>query len=238
MLHASLPNAKTTISNRFPIKSVRYEDYGVNVMFYHTTYLVDIRQENIGRVLELNSITSGHDWVEADMLIFNTWHWWIHHGNSQPWDYVEYGGKIQKDMDRLEAFTKGLTTWANWVDSNINPARTKVFFQGISPVHYSGKDWGGSSRESCRGETKPVLESSYPGGSLPQDGIVKSVLSHMSKRVQLLDVTLLSQLRKDGHPSVYGGGHSSSMREAGFTEQRSPLTLNGGRITGCCHLAT
>lgn len=60
------------------------QDYGVNVMFYHTTYLVDIRHENIGRVLELNSITSGHSWVEADMLIFNTWHWWIHHGNSQP----------------------------------------------------------------------------------------------------------------------------------------------------------
>ncbi|URE14946.1 hypothetical protein MUK42_13117 [Musa troglodytarum] len=39
-------------------------------------------------------------------------------------------------MDRLVAFNKGLTTWAKWVDANINPAATKVFFQGISPTHY------------------------------------------------------------------------------------------------------
>lgn len=77
-------------------------------------------------------------------------------------------------------------------------------------VFYRGKDWGGSRAENCKGQTKPVMGSTYPGSSLPQDGIVKSVLSHMSKRVELLDVTLLSQLRKDGHPSVYGGRQSSS----------------------------
>lgn len=39
-------------------------------------------------------------------------------------------------MDRLEAFYKGMSTWAEWVDENIDPTRTKVFFQGISPTHY------------------------------------------------------------------------------------------------------
>lgn len=40
----------------------------------------------------------------------------------------------------------------------------------------------------------------YPGVD-----IVKSVLSNMAKPVQLLDITLLTQLRKDGHPSIYTG---------------------------------
>jgi GDSL/SGNH-like Acyl-Esterase family found in Pmr5 and Cas1p len=52
------------------------------------------------------------------------------------WDYVQDGGQMLRDMDRLVAFSKGLSTWAKWVDANINPSTTKVFFQGISPTHY------------------------------------------------------------------------------------------------------
>ncbi|URE17245.1 hypothetical protein MUK42_12189 [Musa troglodytarum] len=60
-------------------------------------------------------------------------------------------------MDRLVAFNKGLTTWAKWVDANINPAATKVFFQGISPTHYklryadsTGAEWGYERKELLR----------------------------------------------------------------------------------------
>lgn len=51
------------------------------------------------------------------------------------WDYIELGGKYYQDMDRLEAMERGLKTWANWVDTNIDQRRTKVFFLGISPTH-------------------------------------------------------------------------------------------------------
>ena len=40
-----------------------------------------------------------------------------------------------KDMDRLVAYEKALKTWANWVNSNIDPTKTRVFFQGVSPDH-------------------------------------------------------------------------------------------------------
>lgn len=51
------------------------------------------------------------------------------------WDYFQVGNKIIKEMDHLEAFKIGLTTWARWVDSNIDPAKTKVLFQGIAASH-------------------------------------------------------------------------------------------------------
>lgn len=52
------------------------------------------------------------------------------------WDYMGEGGMYYMDMDRQSAFQKGLTTWANWVDLNVDPTRTRVFFQSISPTHY------------------------------------------------------------------------------------------------------
>jgi hypothetical protein len=39
-------------------------------------------------------------------------------------------------MDRMEAFKTGLTTWANWVDIEVDTNKTQVLFQGISPMHY------------------------------------------------------------------------------------------------------
>ncbi|WOK99852.1 protein trichome birefringence-like 38 [Canna indica] len=206
MLHAAVPNSNITYKKGTP-STITFEEYGVSVMFYRSTYLVDIVSESTGRVLKLDSIQSGSAWLGFDMLIFNTWHWWTHTGKSQPWDYVQDGAKIYKDMDRLVAFNKGLSTWANWVDSNINSTATKVFFQGISPTHYQGADWGEPKATNCYEQKQPLNGSSYPGGPVPAQSVVNSVLSAMSKPVYLLDITLLSQLRKDAHPSKYSGDH-------------------------------
>lgn len=137
------------------------QDYAVTLHLYRTPYLVDIVRENVGRVLTLDSIQAANAWKDMDMLVFNSWHWWTHSGPSQGylflipynnqfntgkisptmivifrWDYIRDGTKLVQDMDRLEAFYKGLTTWATWVDLNLDPSKTKVFFQGISPTHY------------------------------------------------------------------------------------------------------
>ena len=68
----------------------------------------------------------------------------------------------------------------------------------------SGSEWNPKAR-NCRAETKPVKGSEYPGPNNPGEDVVKSVLSKMAKPVYLLDITLLTQLRKDGHPSTYTG---------------------------------
>lgn len=36
------------------------------------------------------------------------------------WDYVELGGNFYPDMDRLVALERGMKTWANRVDANID----------------------------------------------------------------------------------------------------------------------
>ena len=49
---------------------------------------------------------------------------------------MESGRKYYQDMDRVAALEKGMRTWANWVDANVDRTRTRVFFLSISPTHY------------------------------------------------------------------------------------------------------
>lgn len=72
-----------------------------------------------------------------------------------------------------------------------------------------GRDWNQPSK-SCSGETTPFMGARYPAGIPMEQVVVNKVLSRIKKPVYLLDVTGLSQYRKDGHPSSYSGDHSGS----------------------------
>ncbi|PIN05967.1 hypothetical protein CDL12_21491 [Handroanthus impetiginosus] len=202
MLHVALPYAKYTSRTIKGLSTFTFPDYDVSLMFCRNAFLVDIVNEPRGSVLRLDSIGNGKIWRGTDVLIFDTWHWWLHTGRKQPWDWIVDGKSIVKDMNRLVAYEKALNTWAKWVDSNVDPTKTQVFFQGVSPDHASGQ---GSSGTTCAGQTRPLKG---PGSPHPAEVVLEKILREMGKPVFLLNTTRLSQLRIDGHPSVYGhGGH-------------------------------
>ncbi|CAN1229811.1 Protein trichome birefringence-like 37 [Linum grandiflorum] len=68
-----------------------------------------------------------------------------------------------------------------------------------------GQEWN-QPKKNCNGEAEPLSGSSYPAGAPPAAAVVNKVLTSMKTPVYLLDITTLSQLRKDAHPSSYGGG--------------------------------
>lgn len=55
--------------------------------------------------------------------------------NCCRWDYVMEGSSIYRDINPTVAYEKGLTTWAKWIDLNLDPRRTRVFFRSMSPSH-------------------------------------------------------------------------------------------------------
>lgn len=62
------------------------QSHNVSLMLARNAFLVRIDQQRYGRVLKLDSIDlkDGKLWKEYDVLIFNTWHWWLHPRRKQP----------------------------------------------------------------------------------------------------------------------------------------------------------
>ncbi|XAR68188.1 hypothetical protein NMG60_11003233 [Bertholletia excelsa] len=208
LLHSTVPATNYTFSGVGDLSTFTIPDYGITISRITNHFLVDLVEEKgVGRVLKLDSLSPAQ-WT-ADILIFDTYHWWLHSGGLQPWDYVEVEGKLFKDLNRMVAYKIALTTWAKWVDATIDPLKTRVFFQGISAFHNRGDTWGAPAEQSCKGQTTLIPGSKFPGEHYDGEKVVKSVLATIKKPVTLLDITLLTQLRKDAHPAQYTDGSVS-----------------------------
>ncbi|WVZ01570.1 hypothetical protein V8G54_027639 [Vigna mungo] len=193
LLHIAVPNStyiSTTQTQQLLVFSFPVVEYKASIMWLKNGFLVDlVIDKEKGRILKLDTISSGDQWKGVDDT--------LKRNETFDLSYL-FGTELIKDMDHMEAFKIGLTTWAKWVDSNIDPSKTRVLFQGIAASHVDKK--------GCLRQTKPEegAMAAYPGVD-----IVKTVISNMANPVELLDITVLTQLRRDGHPSIYTGRGTS-----------------------------
>ncbi|KDP39802.1 hypothetical protein JCGZ_03938 [Jatropha curcas] len=210
LLHVAVPQANYTSVRIGGLSNFTFPEFDVKVMFSRNAFLVDIVTTSNGTaILKLDSIEGGKLWKEMDVVIFDTWHWWLHSGKKQPWNFVQEGNLTYPDTDRLVLYEKALNTWAKWVETDVDPTKTMLFFQGVSPDHTNGTEWGEPKANACEGQKQPFYGSNYPAGPHPAELVLEKILKGTLKPVQLLNITSLSQLRKDGHPAVYGhGGHN------------------------------
>ncbi|GAB2297386.1 Transducin beta-like protein 2 [Dionaea muscipula] len=136
-----------------------------------------------------------------DIIVLIRSLWWTHEKTSRGIDYYRKGNYVYPRLKVLKAYRKALTTWATWIDQYINPERTLVFFRGYSPTHFSGGQW--NSGGQCHRETEPIFNESYLVSYPSKMRTLQHVLKQMKTPVIYLNVTRLTDYRKDGHPSIY-----------------------------------
>ncbi|KAH1194801.1 Protein trichome birefringence [Glycine max] len=137
-------------------------------------------------------------------------------------DYYQEGSHVYAELNVLEAFRRALTTWSKWVDANINPSKTMVFFRGYSASHFSGGQW--NSGGQCDSETDPIDNEKYLTEYPDKMKVLEKVLKNMKTHVTYQNITRMTDFRKDGHPSIYRKQNLSP------EERKSPL-----RFQDCSH---
>lgn len=112
------------------------------------------------------------------------------------WDLFQYRGKLIQEMDIESAFEMAMKTWAQWIDQNVESNKTTVFFRSISPEH--------KGNHHCQNVTQPIMYESYKASfPKPVIDIVERIIGGMRTPVTYLNITKLSEYRRDAHPTVY-----------------------------------
>ncbi|ESQ45050.1 hypothetical protein EUTSA_v10010451mg [Eutrema salsugineum] len=205
LVQSVIPTHRKKLTYNGPTMSFHSLDFETSIEFCWAPLLVELKKGNDRkRVLHLDSIEdNARYWRGVDVLVFDSAHWWTHSQKRNSWDYYKDGNEVLNSMDPMVAYERGLTTWAKWVEINLDPSKTKVIFRTISPRE---------SGQKCYNQRHPLPSSSSSSNNshVPkQSRVLKKVLRRMKYRVYLHDITTMSAYRRDGHPSVF----KRSMRE-------------------------
>ncbi|KAL9671761.1 hypothetical protein QQ045_009334 [Rhodiola kirilowii] len=184
--------------------SFKFKDYNCSIDFVRSPFLVkELQRGSKSETLRIDMIDDkAEEYREADIIVFNSGHWWTHSKTKKGKNFFQEGDHIYSSLPVNEAYLKAMRTWAKWVDANIDPDRTRVFFRGYSASHFKGGQW--NSGGNCHGEKRPVANEAdlapYPW---MMTRVAERVIAEMKTHVFYLNITKMTSFRKDGHPSIF-----------------------------------
>ncbi|KAF8708577.1 hypothetical protein HU200_029951 [Digitaria exilis] len=241
-LHKSMAGGNSSLV------SFRIHEYNASVDFYWSPLLLESNADHpvhhrvADRVVRAGSIAKhARTWADADVLVFNSYLWW-----RRPtikvlrWGSFDAATAASEDgthraayevTDRLRAFELAIRTWSEWLELHVDRARTKLFFTSMSPTHLYSDEWEsavGGENHQCYNETEPIMAEGEHRGRDTDPAFARAVEAEVARlgargvAVRVLDVTRLSEHRKDAHPSVHRRQWSPPTAEEVEAKARDP----------------
>lgn len=120
-------------------------------------------------------------------------------------------GSFRDEVPQIEmlstedAYRMAMKSMLKWVQRNMDPKKTRVFFTSMSPTHSKSIDWGGEEGGNCYNQTTLIDDPEY-WGSDSRKTIMKVIGDEFRKskaQVTFLNITQLSSYRKDAHTQIF-----------------------------------
>uniref|UniRef100_A0A0D9VPD2 Uncharacterized protein n=1 Tax=Leersia perrieri TaxID=77586 RepID=A0A0D9VPD2_9ORYZ len=217
MLAAAVPSGKSRIYEQSgkPISrhkgylSMVFADYNLSVEYYRAPMLVMIdrlptRKGAVRGAIRLDMLPRhANRWAGADVLVFNTGHWWNEHKTIKSGNYFMVGNRLNMTIDIKEAFQLSLDTVKTWGTRGSRLPSSYFFFRSYSPSHYSNGTW--NTGGSCADQRDPATSSNEFNEEYSWINAMISNAIHdvqrQGRKARFLNITYMTELRRDGHPS-------------------------------------
>ncbi|CAJ1858688.1 unnamed protein product [Sphenostylis stenocarpa] len=213
LLHQLIPEHAKSMETFDSLTVFRAKDYNATIEFYWAPFLLESNSDNAvihrvtDRIVRKGSInTHGRRWKGADIIVFNTYLWWIT-GSKMKILLGSFNDKVKKivEMSAEESYRIAMKSMVRWVKLNMDTSKTRVFFTSMSPSHAKSIEWGGESEGNCYNETTPIDDPTYWGSDSKRSimQVIGEVFRKSKVPITFLNITQLSSYRKDAHTSIY-----------------------------------
>ncbi|CAN7020426.1 unnamed protein product [Brassica oleracea var. botrytis] len=213
LLHRIIPEDQKSIKTFGSLTVFTAKEYNATIEFYWAPFLLESNSDDAivhrisDRVVRKGSINKhGRHWKGADIIVFNTYLWWmtglkmnILQGS------VDDKEKVIAEVPTEDAYRMGMKSMLRWVKNNMDRKKTRVFFTSMSPTHAKGIDWGGEPGQNCYNQTTLIEDPNYWGSDCRKSimKVIGEVFGRSKTPITLLNITQMSNYRRDAHTSIY-----------------------------------
>ncbi|KAK2999373.1 hypothetical protein RJ639_024368 [Escallonia herrerae] len=196
--HNALITFKATLEIQLKLKALKLikclyvmKEYNASIDFYWEPLLVEsncddpVNHHVRNRVFRNSMEKHARQWSDADILVFDSFMWWREPNMKLLRGSFEDTNATYEDVEEQLGYEIALRTWSDWAE-----------------------EWGMSTDQNCYNETEPILEEGHWGSGSDvkimraAEGTIQG-LAARGLKVQILNITQLSEYRKEAHPTIY-----------------------------------